>query len=104
MRIVFMGTPDFAVPPLEALAGAGHDIVGVFTQPDKPRGRSMKLIPSPVKKAATLHGITVYQPASLRKGEDAEKAFATSTHHFYRNTAVPRPFSASSSTASKKPA
>ena len=76
MRNVFMGTPDFAVPPLEALAGAGHDIVGVFTQPDKPRGRSMKLIPSPVKKAATLHGITVYQPASLRKGEDAEKAFA----------------------------
>ena len=65
MRNVFMGTPDFAVPPLEALAGAGHDIVGVFTQPDKPRGRSMKLIPSPVKKAATLHGITVYQPASL---------------------------------------
>ena len=76
MRIVFMGTTDFAVPPLEALAAAGHDIVGVFTQPDKPRGRSMKLIPSPVKKAATLHGITVYQPASLRKGEDAEKAFA----------------------------
>ena len=76
MRIVFMGTPDFAVPPLEALAGAGHDIVGVFTQPDKPNGRKMKLIPSPVKKAALLHGISVYQPTSLRKGEDAEKAFA----------------------------
>ena len=76
MRIVFMGTPDFAVPPLEALAGAGHDIVGVFTQPDKPNGRKMKLVPSPVKKAALLHGITVYQPTSLRKGEDAEKAFA----------------------------
>ena len=42
MRIVFMGTPDFAVPPLEALADAGHDIVGVFTQPDKPNGRKMK--------------------------------------------------------------
>lgn len=76
MRIVFMGTPEFAVPPLEALAAAGHDIVGVFTQPDKPNGRKMKLVPSPVKKAAVLHGITVYQPTSLRKGEDAEKAFA----------------------------
>ena len=76
MRIVFMGTPDFAVPPLEALVAAGHDVVGVFTQPDKPNGRKMKLVPSPVKKAATMHGITVYQPTSLRKGEDAEKALA----------------------------
>ena len=76
MRIVFMGTPDFAVPPLEALAAAGHNIIGVFTQPDKPNGRKMKLVPSPVKKAAMLHGIPVYQPSSLRKGEEAEQAFA----------------------------
>lgn len=76
MRIVFMGTPDFAVPPLEALVAAGHDIAGVFTQPDKPNGRKMKLIPSPVKKAAAARGIPVYQPTSLRKGEDAQQAFA----------------------------
>ncbi len=75
MKIVFMGTPDFAVAPLEALASAGHDIVGVFTQPDKPNGRKMKLVPSPVKKAAMLRGITVYQPNSLRKGDEAEEAF-----------------------------
>ena len=77
MRIVFMGTPDFAVAPLEAICQAGHDVVGVFTQPDKPNGRKMKLVPSPVKKAAQLRGIEVYQPASLRKGEDAQQAFAT---------------------------
>ena len=77
MRLVFMGTPDFAVPALEALAAAGHDVEAVFTQPDKPNGRKMKLVPSPVKKAAQMHGITVYQPASLRKGEDAQAAFDT---------------------------
>lgn len=76
MKIVFMGTPDFAVPSMEAVIRAGHDVEAVFTQPDKPNGRKMKLVPSPVKKCAITHGITVYQPASLRKGEDAEKAFA----------------------------
>ena len=76
MKLVFMGTPDFAVPALEALA-AGNDIEAVFTQPDKPNGRRMKLVPSPVKKAAQLRGIAVYQPASLRKGEDADRAFET---------------------------
>ena len=48
MRIVFMGTPDFAVPSLKALLEAGYDVVGVFTQPDRPRGRGKKLAPSPV--------------------------------------------------------
>ncbi len=76
MKIVFMGTPDFAVPSMEAIIRAGHDMEAVFTQPDKPNGRKMKLVPSPVKKCAIAHGITVYQPASLRKGEDAEEALA----------------------------
>ncbi len=77
MKLVFMGTPDFAVPALEALVRAGHDIAAVFTQPDKPNGRKMKLVPSPVKKAAIVHGIPVFQPASLRKGEDAVKSLET---------------------------
>ncbi|MCR4646899.1 MAG: methionyl-tRNA formyltransferase [Oscillospiraceae bacterium] len=71
-----MGTPDFAVPVLDALA-IRHDVKAVFTQPDKPNGRKMKLVPSPVKKAAIRHGIDIYQPQSLRKGEDAEKSLAT---------------------------
>ena len=73
MKIVFMGTPDFAVPCLKKLA-AETEVAAVFTQPDKPNGRKMKLQFSPVKKVALEHGIPVYQPASLRKGEDAEKA------------------------------
>lgn len=76
MKIVFMGTPDFAVPCLAALEKAGHDVAAVFTQPDKPHGRKMKLLYSPVKKKALEHGITVYQPTSLRKGEDAEQSLA----------------------------
>ena len=69
MRIVFMGTPDFAVPSLKALAGAGHEIVGVFTQPDKPKNRGMKLQPPPVKELALALGLPVYQPAKMRDGE-----------------------------------
>lgn len=76
MKIVFMGTPDFAVPTLELLITAGHDVAAVFTQPDKPNGRKMKLQFSPVKKKALEHGITVYQPTSLRKGEDGERSLA----------------------------
>ena len=76
MKIVFMGTPAFAVPILTALEGAGHDVAAVFTQPDKPNGRKMKLVYSPVKKQALSHGITVFQPESLRNGEDAEKSLA----------------------------
>ncbi|MBQ8927996.1 MAG: methionyl-tRNA formyltransferase [Oscillospiraceae bacterium] len=71
MKLVFMGTPEFAVPALDALCAAGHRIEGVFTQPDKPNGRRMKLVPTPVKKAAIRHDITVYQPDSLRRGEGA---------------------------------
>ena len=64
MRIVFMGTPDFAVPSLEALIARGDTVVGVFTQPDKPKGRGKKLTPPPVKVAAEAHGIPVFQPAA----------------------------------------
>lgn len=67
MRIVFMGTPDFAVPSLRALCEAGHQVVGVFTQPDRPRGRGKKLQPSPVKAEAVARGIPVFQPTSIRK-------------------------------------
>ncbi len=70
MRIVFMGTPDFAVPSLEALVAAGHQVCGVFSQPDKPVGRHQnKLQPTPVKVCAMEHGIPVFQPTTLRDGE-----------------------------------
>ena len=70
MRIVFMGTPDFAVPSLEALVAAGHEVCGVFSQPDKPVGRHQnKLQPTPVKVCAMNHDIPVFQPATLRDGE-----------------------------------
>ena len=70
MRIVFMGTPDFAVPSLEALIAAGHEVCGVFSQPDKPVGRHQnKLKPTPVKECALAHDIPVFQPAGLRDGE-----------------------------------
>ena len=77
MRIVFMGTPDFAVPCLQALLQQAYDVVGVFTQPDKPKGRGYKMIPPPVKAAAVEAGLSVYQPLSLRKGEEAEQAMQT---------------------------
>lgn len=68
MRIVFMGTPEFAVPSLKALVEAGHDVCGVFTQPDKPKNRGMKLLPTPVKEFALTVNIPVFQPAKLRDG------------------------------------
>lgn len=74
MKIVFMGTPEFAVPCLKKLAESSHGVSAVFTQPDKPKGRGYKMIPTPVKSAAAEYNIPVYQPVSLRKGEDAENA------------------------------
>lgn len=68
MRIAFMGTPDFSVPCLEALIASGHEIVGVFCQPDKPVGRKQILTPPPVKVAALENGLTVFQPDSVRNG------------------------------------
>lgn len=69
MRVVFMGTPDFAVPCLEALVNAGYEVIGAFTQPDKPKGRGYALAPPPVKVTALEHNIPVYQPKTLRDGE-----------------------------------
>lgn len=69
MRIVFMGTPEFAVPSLKALVEAGHEVCGVFTQPDKPKNRGMKLLPTPVKEYALTQSVPVFQPAKMRDGE-----------------------------------
>ncbi len=68
MRIVFMGTPDFAAVSLQKLIDEGFDIAGVFTQPDKPKGRGMKLQPCETKQVAVAHGLPVYQPETLRDG------------------------------------
>lgn len=66
MRIVFLGTPEFGVPSLEALLKAGHEVVGVFTQPDRPKGRGKKMEYCPVKACAVSHGIPVFQPVKIR--------------------------------------
>ena len=68
MRILFMGTPDFAVEQLKRLVEDGHEICGVFTQPDKPKNRGMKMTFSPVKEYALICGLDVYQPTKLRDG------------------------------------
>ncbi|NCC66902.1 MAG: methionyl-tRNA formyltransferase [Clostridia bacterium] len=68
MRIVFMGTPDFAAASLQSLIDGKFDVVGVFTQPDKPKNRGMKLFPSPVKEIALKAGIPVFQPEKMRDG------------------------------------
>ena len=68
MRIVFCGTPDFAEVSLRALLDAGRDVVAVFTQPDKPKNRGMKLVASPVKELAVSRGIPVYQPETFKDG------------------------------------
>lgn len=72
MKIVYMGTPDFAVAPLIALCDNGYDVVGVFTQPDKPVGRKAVLTPPPVKAEAELRGIKVFQPNTLKNGVGTE--------------------------------
>ena len=66
LRIVFMGTPDFSVPTLEALIQAGHSIVGVYCQPDKQKGRGKQVQMPPVKVAALEHNLPVFQPVTLR--------------------------------------
>ena len=69
MKIIFMGTPDFSVPILEALIQAGHEVVLTVTQPDKPKGRGKSVQFSPVKTAALAHQIKVYQPRRIREPE-----------------------------------
>ena len=72
MKLVFMGTPDYAVNTLEALIAAGHNVAAVFAQPDKPVGRKHIITAPPVKVCAENHGITVYQPNTLRDGKAEE--------------------------------
>ena len=73
MNVVFMGTPDFAVPCLKSLIDSGENVQAVFTQPDKPKGRGYKLTPPPVKELALKNNIPVYQPTSLKNGDDANE-------------------------------
>ncbi len=75
LKIVFAGTPDFAAQHLAALLDSHHQVVAVYTQPDRPAGRGKKLTASPVKQLALEHGLPVYQPQSLRK-EEAQQALA----------------------------
>jgi len=72
-RIIFAGTPDFSVPPLRALLASSHDVVAVYTQPDRPSGRGRKLSPSPVKEVALDAGIPVCQPVNFRQPETVEQ-------------------------------
>lgn len=69
MKVIFMGTPDFAVETLEAVIKAGHEVALVVTQPDKPKGRGNAMQASPVKECALAHGIEVYQPKKIREQE-----------------------------------
>lgn len=73
MKIVFMGTPDFAAGALKSLIEAGHEITAVVTQPDKAKGRSQELLPPPVKVVALEHGIPVLQPVRIKRPEEVEK-------------------------------
>lgn len=73
MKVVYMGTPDFAVGPLEAMIQAGHELVAVVTQPDKPKGRGKEMAASPVKECALKHGIPVLTPVKIKTPEAVEE-------------------------------
>ena len=72
MRVVFMGTPDIAATCLKKVLADGFDVVGVYTQPDRPKGRGMKLVASPVKDVAVAAGIPVFQPENFREDASVE--------------------------------
>ncbi|MGY3968707.1 methionyl-tRNA formyltransferase [Aeromonas enteropelogenes] len=76
LKLIFAGTPDFAARHLAALLSSGHEVVAVYTQPDKPAGRGQKLTASPVKELAIAHNLPIYQPASLRN-EEAQAELAS---------------------------
>lgn len=76
MRILFWGTPAYAVPSLEALLAAGHELVGVVSQPDRRRGRGGALLPSPVKERALAHGLPVFTPTRIRREPECQAALA----------------------------
>jgi methionyl-tRNA formyltransferase len=84
MRVIFMGTPPAAVPTLEKLLEHGHDVLAVFTQPDKPIGRHRQLTPPPVKVLAQQKGIPVYQPEKIKTNEDVRQTF----HHLAPDAVV----------------
>ena len=73
LRIIFAGTPEFSVAPLQALLDSEHEIVGVYTQPDRPAGRGRKLTASPVKTLALEQGLPVFQPENFKRAEDREQ-------------------------------
>lgn len=73
MRVVFLGTPEFAIPSLRALTSGGHEVLAVFTQPDRPKGRGNQVAESPVKVAAKTLGIPVYQPERIRRPDSVEQ-------------------------------
>ena len=73
MRVVFMGTPDIAATCLRQILNAGMDVVGVYTQPDRPKNRGMKLAFSPVKEVALAHNLPVYQPENFREEETVQQ-------------------------------
>jgi methionyl-tRNA formyltransferase len=73
MRLVFLGTPAFAVPTLEGIVAAGHDVLAVVTQPDRPRGRGQHAAAPPVKEAALSLGLPVDQPERVRRPEAVER-------------------------------
>src|SRR5215469_4802685 len=76
MRLVFLGTPEFAVATLDALIAAGHEVLCVVTQPDRPSGRGRQLAAPPVKQAAIRHALPVYQPERIRRPEAVTKLAA----------------------------
>lgn len=73
MRVIFMGTPDFAVNTLEEIVKAGHEVIGVYTQPDRQKGRGKEISMSPVKQKALEYGLSIYQPEKVRKPEIIEQ-------------------------------
>src|ERR1700687_6176557 len=73
MKLVFLGTPQFAVPSLERTVEAGHEVIAVFTKPDRPKGRGQKDAMSPVKEAALRMGLAVHQPERVRRPEVVEQ-------------------------------
>ena len=73
MRVVFMGTPDIAATCLKKIIGDGFEVVGVYTQPDRPKGRGMKMVYSPVKEVALAHDLPIYQPENFREDEKVQQ-------------------------------
>ena len=81
MRVVFMGTPDIAATCLKKILADGFEVVGVYTQPDRPKGRGMKLVASPVKELALANGIPVFQPENFKGEEIVARCFCHELDH-----------------------